>query len=54
VDLRLEDQKSGEHGSVPVNRIAVQALKVRKRCVAEHCPDSPWVFCNAGTSESRT
>ena len=41
------DQKNGQVGSVPLNREAQAALESRARFREVHCPDSPWVFCDA-------
>lgn len=45
VYLQSMDQKSGRFGSVPLNETARSVLIRRARFRAEHCPDSPWVFC---------
>ncbi|WP_399353874.1 site-specific integrase [Thiohalorhabdus denitrificans] len=37
-------QKNRRRGSVPLNATARAALVSRRQWVAEHCPDSPWVF----------
>ena len=39
-------QKSGKPGRVPLNREAREAILARARFRAEHCPASPWVFCD--------
>ncbi|BAO43904.1 tyrosine-type recombinase/integrase [Thiolapillus brandeum] len=39
------DQKNDRLGSVPINQEARHALVKRAKFRAEHCPDSPWVFC---------
>ncbi len=39
-------QKNGRVGSVPLNEQARTAILSRARFRAEHCPSSPWVFCN--------
>lgn len=39
-------QKNGKPGRIPLNREARQAMLSRARFRAEHCPASPWVFCN--------
>lgn len=44
--LDPEHQKSGQHGSVPLNAAAREALLIQARFRAEYCPGSPWVFCN--------
>jgi integrase len=46
VYLGSDDQKSGRVGSVPLNKAARKTILSRARFRAEHCPDSPWVFCN--------
>ncbi len=38
--------KAGKRRTVPLNRDARQALLSRTAFRKEHCPDSPWVFCN--------
>ncbi len=38
-------QKNGKAGRVPLNHEAREAMLARARFRAEHCPDSPWVFC---------
>ncbi len=40
-------QKNGKPGRIPLNREAREAILSRARFRAEHCPASPWVFCNA-------
>jgi len=54
VDLRseiiyLEGQhtKAGKRRTVPINAVARNAILNRARFRSEHCPDSPWVFCDA-------
>lgn len=44
--IRLEGRhtKSGKRRTIPLNGDALAALKRRRAFVAEHCPDSPWVF----------
>lgn len=44
VYLGAEDQKSGRHGSVPLNQEARAVLIQRARFRATYCPASPWVF----------
>ena len=44
--LRDIHQKNGKAGSVPLNQQARAAILSRARFRAEHCPSSPWVFCN--------
>jgi integrase len=38
-------QKNGKAARVPLNHHARQAMLSRARFRAEHCPNSPWVFC---------
>lgn len=44
--LEAENQKNGKVGSVPLNQEAREGLMARARFRSQHCPDSPWVFCN--------
>lgn len=44
--LEPEHTKTGRRRSVPLNQEARAALLSRARFRAEHCPDSPWVFCD--------
>lgn len=46
--LYLEEMhsKNGKPASVPLNADARQALLNRAKFRAQHCPDSPWVFCH--------
>ena len=46
VYLGSQHQKSGKHGSVPLNQAAREALLSRANFRATYCPDTPWVFCN--------
>lgn len=46
VYLGAGDQKNGKVSSVPLNQPAREALIVRARFRATHCPAAPWVFCN--------
>jgi len=53
VDLKQEliylegvHTKSGKRRSIPINQTARAALINRARFRAEHCPATPWVFCN--------
>jgi len=46
VYLESEHQKNGRRRSVPLNSHAREAIISRARFRADHCPDSPWVFCN--------
>jgi integrase len=43
--LEAAHQKSGKRGSIPLNATARTAIVSRARFRAQHCPDSPWVFC---------
>lgn len=45
VFLEAEHTKTKRRRSVPLNMEARMALIRRARYRAEHCPDSPWVFC---------
>ena len=45
--LEGKHTKSGRRRSVPVNKLARDALIRRMSFRAEYCPDSPWVFCNS-------
>jgi len=40
--------KSGKRRSIPLNATARAALINRAGFRATHCPNAPWVFCNAG------
>ena len=42
--LEGEDTKAAKRRTVPLNDVALAALRRRAREVAEHCPASPWVF----------
>lgn len=42
--IRLENTKSGEWQTVPINEEARQVLVRRMRLRDEVCPDAPWVF----------
>jgi integrase len=46
ITLEAKHTKTGKRRSVPLNDTARAALINRARFRAEHCPDSPWVFCN--------
>lgn len=41
------DQKSGQIGSIPLNKTAVEILRRRQAYRDEHCRKSPWVFCHS-------
>jgi len=43
--LGAEHQKNGKVGSVPLNQAARAAIASRARFRAQHCSQSPWVFC---------
>ena len=47
IHLEGHHTKSGKRRSVPLNTTARQAIEARKAFRAEHCPASPWVFCDA-------
>jgi len=47
MQLEGHHTKSGRRRSIPINKPARDALIRRMRFRAEHCPDSPWVFCSA-------
>lgn len=38
--------KAGKRRTVPLNAIAREAIMIRTKFRAEHCPGSPWVFSN--------
>lgn len=44
--LEPEDQKNKTRGSVPINETARNVFMVRFQFRQQHCPDSPWVFCD--------
>ena len=44
--LDAEHTKGKRRGSVPLNQAAWEAFLNRARFRAEHCPGSPWVFCD--------
>lgn len=46
IHLEAEHTKTARRRSVPINAEARAALLDRMRFRAEHCPDSPWVFCH--------
>lgn len=43
--LEAEHSKTNRRRTVPLNAVALHALKRRASYVAGHCPSSPWVFC---------
>lgn len=43
----LEETKAGRRRSVPLHEKAVEALEERLAYRHQHCPQSPWVFCNS-------
>lgn len=43
----LEETKAGKRRAVPLHEKAVEALEERLAYRHQHCPGSPWVFCNA-------
>ncbi len=44
IALEGEDTKAARRRTVPLNDVALAALRRRARYVATHCPGSPWVF----------
>ncbi|EIC21679.1 site-specific integrase [Thiorhodovibrio frisius] len=44
--LERQHTKAGRRRSVPLNDVAYKAIQSRQVFCQEHCPDSPWVFCN--------
>lgn len=52
--LGAVNQKNGKVAEVPINSVAREALIERARYRAEHCPDSPWVFCHHDGSRLTT
>ncbi len=44
--LEGQHTKTGKRRSIPLNQNARRVLVNRARFRAEHCPTSPWVFCN--------
>jgi integrase len=50
IHLEGRHTKAGKRRSIPLNREARTALLNRARFRAEHCADSPWVFCAADGS----
>jgi len=44
IRLEPEDNKTAARRTVPLNDVAIQALRRRAESVATYCPDSPWVF----------
>jgi integrase len=45
--LESQHTKAGKRRTVPINAVARNAILNRARFRAEHCPDAPWVFCDA-------
>jgi integrase len=43
---RSEHQKSGKHGSAPLNGAAREAVLSRANFWATRCPNAPRAFCN--------
>lgn len=43
--LEAQHTKAARRRTVPLNGAAREAMLRRARFRAEHCPDSPWVFC---------
>lgn len=54
--LKLEgkDTKNGKSRIVPLNRQAHDALERRLAYRDEHCPESPWVFCQRNGKRNTT
>jgi integrase len=46
--------KSGRRRSIPLNDVARAAIVNRARFRAQHCPDSPWLFCREDGSRIGT
>jgi len=44
--LEPDMTKPGKRRSVPLNAVALSALRSRASWKAEHCPKARWVFCN--------
>jgi len=44
--LGAEHTKTARRRSVPLNAIAKDAIMARAKYRAQHCPNSPWVFCH--------
>jgi integrase len=44
--LEAEHSKDKRRASVPLNKGAYNTILNRARFRDQHCPDSPWVFCN--------
>ena len=44
--LEATNQKSGKPGMIPLNQTAREAILSRARFRAQHCPASPWLFCD--------
>lgn len=45
--LEGEDNKSARRRTIPLNLVAMSALRGRRHFVDQHCPHSPWVFAKA-------
>lgn len=43
--LGSQHQKNGRHGSVPLNAVALEALRSRDKHRKKYCHDTNWVFC---------
>lgn len=54
IHLEGKHTKTGKRRSIPLNREAREALLNRTRFRAEHCPASPWVFCQADGARIRS
>jgi integrase len=46
IHLEAAHTKAGKRRAVPINAVAREAVMDRKRFRAQHCPASPWVFCD--------
>lgn len=46
IHLEAEHTKTARRRAVPINSEARSAIMDRLRFRAEHCPNSPWVFCH--------
>jgi integrase len=44
ITLEPDHDKAGNRRTVPLNDVALNALRRRAAFVAKHCPGSPWVF----------
>lgn len=44
--LEAHHTKSGKRRSIPLNALARESILARARFRDQHCPSSPWVFCD--------